>query len=484
MESDNRKIVTRFAPSPTGFMHVGNVRTALYAWLFARKNKGTFILRIEDTDKVREVEGSAEHIIESLKWLGLDWDEGVDIGGPSAPYKQSMRIETYVKYATILLEKGFAYPDPYSEEELEAFRKTADEEKRPFLFREHRPETFESWDGKRPLRFKVPTVKRYEWHDVVYGDLSAGPEALDDFVLIKGDGYPTYNFAHIIDDVLMGVTHVMRGQEFISSTPKFLSLYDALDIPWPTFATLPPIMAEDGKKKLGKRDGAKDMLAYRDEGYLPEAMMNFLAYLGWNPGDEREIMAPSELITSFSLERIGHSGAKLNDEKLDWVNKEHMKLLTPLEFESNARMFVPEDFKERMNSTRISTQIFEVLRERIAKFGDIKNVFESGEFDFFFNTPQYDPAILIPKKSTSDITKGHLDTLAKMLEILSEEKWTAEGIKNALWGYATENGKGEVLAPMRIALSGRLSSPDPFSIATAVGKQITLLRLIHAKDSL
>ena len=203
---------TRFAPSPTGFMHVGGVRTALYAWLFARKHGGQFILRIEDTDKEREVEGSVGHIMQSLKWLGIEWDESIDIGGPYEPYIQSDRLDSYKRYAEQLIAAGFAYPDPYTEEEVEAFRAKAIEEKRAFLFRDHRPETIGEWDGTKPLRFKVPFLKRYEWHDLVLGDLSAGVEALDDFILIKSDGYPTYNFAHIVDDIEMKITHVMRAQ--------------------------------------------------------------------------------------------------------------------------------------------------------------------------------------------------------------------------------------------------------------------------------
>lgn len=217
-------VVTRFAPSPTGFMHVGSLRTALYAWLYARKHNGRFILRIEDTDKEREVAGSIPHIIESLKWLGINWDEGVDIGGPHAPYLQSERLALYRTYAERLIATGHAYPDPYTEEELETLREKAVAEKRPFLFRDHRPSTSEPWDGKKPLRFRAPRIARYEWDDIVRGHLSAGEEAIDDFILIKSDGYPTYNLAHIIDDIEMGVTHVMRGEEFISSTPKFLSL--------------------------------------------------------------------------------------------------------------------------------------------------------------------------------------------------------------------------------------------------------------------
>jgi glutamyl/glutaminyl-tRNA synthetase len=225
---------------------------------------------------------------------------------------QSQRLDSYRKYAQVLIDKGYAYPDPYSEEEVAAFRAKLKVKRRLFLYRDHRPEIHGSlgWD-KAHLRFKVPNIKSYTWTDAVRGELTAGPEALDDFILIKSDGYPTYNFAHIIDDLEMGVTHIMRADEFIASTPKFLSLYEALDIVPPVFVTLPPILAPEGNKKLGKRDGAKDILEYRNEGYLPQAMVNFLAFLGWNPGGEKEIMTPSEIIEEFSIERIHKGGAML-----------------------------------------------------------------------------------------------------------------------------------------------------------------------------
>ncbi|MBA3733301.1 glutamate--tRNA ligase, partial [Patescibacteria group bacterium] len=215
MDDSNKKVVTRFAPSPTGFIHVGNLRTGLYAWLLARKYNGTFILRIEDTDKKREVLGSIEHIKKAMLWIGMNWDEGPDVGGPHAPYLQSERLELYKSYAQTLINSGFAYADSSSAEEIDTWKKNAESEKKPFLFREHRPENPPMWDGTLPLRFKVKELKRYSWTDAVRGELSAGEEALDDFILIKSDGFPTYNFAHIVDDIEMGVTHVMRGQEFI-----------------------------------------------------------------------------------------------------------------------------------------------------------------------------------------------------------------------------------------------------------------------------
>ncbi|MCA9339095.1 glutamate--tRNA ligase, partial [Candidatus Saccharibacteria bacterium] len=274
---------TRFAPSPTGLLHVGAARTALFAWLIARQNNGKFILRIEDTDKAREVEGSIAHIQESLHWLGISWDEGPKNGGKFAPYQQSQRLEIYRQWAQKLIDAGRAYADPYSPEELQSFREEAKANKKPFLYRNHRPENPPTWDGSQPLRFKSEP-KSYTWNDAVMGELSSGKEVIDDFILIKSDNYPTYNFCHIVDDALMQITHVIRSQEFISSVPKFLNLYEALEIQPPIMATLPFVMGASGNKKLSKRDGAKDLLDYKREGYLPEALMNFLATLGWNDG--------------------------------------------------------------------------------------------------------------------------------------------------------------------------------------------------------
>jgi glutamyl-tRNA synthetase len=470
---EEKKIITRFAPSPTGFMHVGGVRTALYAYLWAKKNKGVFILRIEDTDKEREVEGSIEHIIKSLKWLGIDWDEGPDIGGKNAPYLQSQRLDSYKKYADILIKKGLAYPDPYTEEEVEIFRKEAEANKKPFLYREHRPKEFYIWDGTKPLRFKTSEVKSYQWHDLVYGDLSAGPEALDDFILIKSDGYPTYNFAHIVDDIEMGVTHVMRGQEFISSTPKFLALYEALDIKPPLFATLPPIMGPDGKKKLSKRDGAKDILEYKEEGYLPEAMINFLALLGWNPGDDREIFTKEELINVFDISRIGHSGAKWNDEKLDWVNKEHIKKLSTEDLKNNIFKYLPDNLKIE--------KLIPIISERIHKWKDINEMLDKKELSFFSQQPEFSKEKLIYKNTEPEKISQNLTEAIKKLEGINPDYFTVENIKNALMQIADNlENRGELLHPVRYALSGLDKSPDPFLIASILGKNETLSRLQKA----
>ncbi|MFA7315487.1 MAG: glutamate--tRNA ligase [Candidatus Paceibacterota bacterium] len=484
MTHSNKKIITRFAPSPTGFMHVGNVRTALYSYLMARKHGGTFILRIEDTDKEREVEGSITHIIESLQWLGITWDEGPGVGGSHEPYIQSERLDIYKKYAQKLIQKGCAYPDPYTEEEVEKMRQKAEEEKRPFLFREHRPTQEDVWDGTRPLRFKVNTIKRYEWHDLVYGDLSAGEEALDDFVLIKSDGYPTYNFAHIVDDIEMGVTHVMRGQEFIASTPKFLSVYDALEALPPLFATLPHIMASDGKKKLGKRDGAKDILEYRNEGYLPETMFNFLAFLGWNPGDDREILSKDELIRDFDITRVGKSGAQFNDEKLNWMNREYLKKIPYEEQEEYIASFLQDTTKNMPTyGPTILHALVPIIMERIYTGQDIRMMEQSGDLEYFFKAPTTTKDSLFFKSSKIP-TEGKYATLASYLEEvivllgkLSQDNFTKDTVKEAVWPYAEQIGRGDILWPVRYALSGKEKSPDPFILAEVLGQKETISRI-------
>ena len=471
------KVVTRFAPSPTGFMHVGNVRAALYEWLWARKNKGVFILRIEDTDQKREVEGSIEHILECLKWLELDWDYGPEKDGPNTPYVQSERLEIYKKYANILIQKGYAYPDPYTVEELESFRKKAEEEKRPFLYREHRPENFGVWDGSKALRFKTPEIKTYHWHDAVFGDLSAGPEMLDDFVLIKSDGYPTYNFAHIVDDIEMNINVVMRGQEYISSTPKYLSVYEALGVQPPLYACLPHIMATGGNKKLGKRDGAKDVLDYKKDGYLADAIINFLAFLGWNPGGEKEIYTRKELIEAFDLSRIQVSGAQMNLEKLDWMNKEHIKLLSPEEIQKNILAWLPENMRQNV----LAPKLVPVILERISKWGDVKDMAERGELDLFFKAPDYPKEKLIFKDTSPEKISENIKAAIKALENIDENNFTAENVKNTLMQIATIlPSKGELLHPVRFALSGQDKSPDPFTIASILGKNETLSRLQKA----
>ncbi len=480
----DQKVVTRFAPSPTGFLHVGSARTALYSYLFAQKNNGKFILRIEDTDKAREVDGAIKHIEDSLGWLGIEYDFGPDKPGETGPYLQSDRLDIYKKYAQKLIDRGLAYPDPYTTEEITEFREQAKAENRPFLFRQHQPETFTDWDGTRPLRFKTPEIKRYEWNDAVRGALSAGEEMLDDFILIKADGYPTYNFAHIVDDTEMGVTHVMRGEEFISSTPKFLSLYDALEIPYPIFATLPPIMAPDGKKKLSKRDGSKDLLEYKNDGYLPEAMRNFLAMIGWNPGGNEEIFPGETLTEKFSIEKIQRSGGAFNEDKLRWMNQEYLRKLghedvveyvsEPLDKICSA---LPQYSKERVSA--IAQEVLSRVHNKV----EIEEAAAAGEYDWAFSIPEYE-VDLLKWKNDSSITDS-LPRLQKAMEILETSSFeTRADFQPDLMSYAEEVGKGELLWPLRVALSGRKQSPDPFTLALTLGKDETISRIKTACDKI
>lgn len=473
-------VVTRFAPSPTGFMHVGGVRTALYAWLFARKHGGRFILRIEDTDKVREVDGSIPHIIESLKWLGIAWDEGVDRGGPHAPYLQSERLDLYRTFAQKLVALGHAYPDPFTEAELEALREKATLEKRPFLFRDHRPKTIAPWDGASPLRFRAPRIARYEWDDLARGHLSAGEEAIDDFILIKSDGYPTYNLAHIVDDILMGVTHVMRGEEFISSTPKFLSLYEALGVPPPAFVTMPVILGPDGKKKLSKRDGAKDVLDYRDEGYLPETMMNFLALLGWNPGTEQEFFSKDELIQTFDLSCIQVSGARFDETKLRSINQHWMRQLSVDDFIKHLNVL--DVVRPTLDTEKLKKAV-PLLKERAHTFNEAREML-TGELACLFIDPTLEQGSLVAKEpiERSLMTASALKSLSEAIQALPESV-SAEKVKEALMPLADveeekgKGGRGAVLWPLRYALSGQERSPDPFTLISILGPREAISRI-------
>ena len=478
--SQGASVVTRFAPSPTGFMHIGGMRTALFAYLWAKKNDGIFILRIEDTDQERKVEGSIEHIQETLRWLDLTWDYGPDKPGSFGSVIQSERLSTYRDAAQTLVDRGLAYPDPYTSEQREAFRKEAQDAKRAFLFRNHRPTSFNSWDGKSPLRFKVPTIKRYQWHDEVRGDLEAGEEALDDFILMKSDGYPTYNFAHIIDDQAMGVNCVMRADEFISSTPRFLSLYDALEISYPQFVTLPPILRDDKTKKLGKRDGAKDILDYRTDGYLPDAMTNFLAFVGWNPGTEQELFSREELIAAFDIHQIQTHGGIINEDKLRWYNREYIKKMTVAE----CRAYIGTTLNEGLLSRDISAKahvaesLIPLIQKSLELSGDLKKNVSEGEYDYFFSPPTLETTRIPEKKSNALEALRHLTYAHDALKDLAP--WTSESLKEALWPYAEEHGRGAVLWPLRFSLTGRDTSSDPFTVASIIGNKETMYRIDHA----
>lgn len=468
---------SRFAPSPTGFMHVGGVRTALFAWLLARQagSDGSFILRIEDTDKVREVEGSIQQIENSLRWLGIEWDEGIDKGGPNGPYLQSDRLAIYKEWAHKLIESGRAYADPYTAEEVDAFREVAKAAKKPFLYRDHRPENPPEWDGSQPLRFKSDP-KPYKWTDAVVGDLSTGPDAIDDFIIMKSDGYPTYNFAHIVDDALMGVTHVLRSQEFISSTPKFLNLYEALGVERPVLATLPYVMAIDGKKKLGKRDGAKDILEYASDGYLPEAMVNFLATLGWNDGTEQEVFSVQELIEKFSLDRVQKSPARFDEQRLLWLNGQHIRLLSLDELYTRSLDFWSEKAKEAGEERQ--KQVLALVQDRLKTLSDIPTL-----TSYFFEEPTVELSMIENNKQLSALGKEKVIELLQIsLDALTNSEYTPEALQETLNELLATTGQkpGILFSLIRVVVSWAPFSPALNDTLAVLGKDTVISRIEKA----
>ncbi len=473
-----RKVVTRFAPSPTGFLHVGGVRTALFAWLLARQADGTFILRIEDTDKNREVEGSIDHIIECLRTIGIDYDLGPGIDSPIGPFKQSERLENYHAWALKLVKEGRAYADPYSPEELNHLREQAQATKQPFLYRNHRPENPPVWDGKLPLRFKSDP-KVYEWHDEVMGDLKTGPEVIDDFILIKSDGYPTYNFAHIVDDAEMGVTHVIRGQEFLSSMPNYLNLYEALSLDRPLFATMPHIMNEQGNKKLGKRDGAKDILDYIRDGYLPETMMSFIATLGWNDGTEQEIFTRDELIEKFSLNRVQRSGARFDEKRLLWMNGQFIRELSLDELYTRVQSFWPES--AGTTDEEYKKQVLSLAQDRLKTLRDLPQL-----TDYFFRTPEADWSLIDDNKQLKKLERTEITSLLQQAhDALENTEWNAEGIQNNLNQLLETTGQkpGILFSLIRIATTWAPFSPQLNDTLALLGRETTLQRLKSAASS-
>jgi glutamyl-tRNA synthetase len=453
-------------------MHVGGVRTALFAWLVARQTGGQFILRIEDTDQAREVEGSAAHIQKSLRWLGIEWDEGPDKGGPYAPYMQSKRLDIYKEWAQKLVEQGRAYADPYSPEELQALRDKAKAEKRPFLFRDHRPEHPPAWDGTQPLRFKSE-AREYDWHDEVMGDLHTGPEVVDDFILMKSDGFPTYNFCHIIDDHLMSITHVIRSQEFIASVPKFLNLYDALGIEWPIFATLPYVMAPDGKKKLGKRDGAKDILEYAKEGYLPETMLNFLATLGWNDGTEQEIFSVSELIEKFRLDRVQRGGACFDEQRLLWMNGTHIRALTLDELYARCKDFWPASAGDYDDAYK--KNVLGLVQERLKFFAELPML-----TNFFFEDLPVNMELIDGNKQLKKFEHSALkELLEQSRTAIEQSNFSVDDLSTKLNNLLEQTGQkpGVLFSLIRIATTQAPASPALAESMAVLGRECVLRRI-------
>jgi nondiscriminating glutamyl-tRNA synthetase len=490
-------IKTRFAPSPTGFLHVGGLRTALYAYLYAKKHNGSFILRVEDTDRARLVEGSVEAMVRSLAWGGIDIDEGVkfdDAGnitqvGENGPYIQSERLDIYKKHMDELLEKGHAYHCFCTRERLDDLRKMQETNKMPTGYDGHCREMSKEdvqakidAGEKYVIRLKMPKEGVTSFEDLVRGKVEFKNELIDDQVLMKSDGFPTYHFAVVVDDHLMEITHVIRGEEWISSTPKHIMLYEMFGWDKPQFAHL-SLLVNEKKAKLSKRHGDVAVEDFKEKGYLPEALINFISFLGWNPGDEREIFSLAELEKEFDFDKVAKSAAVFNREKLAWYNQQYIKGLSNEQLASLALPYLKNagivgediDMKWLESVVALEKERMEVFTELPESLGYI-----------FADSLDYEPELLVWKKSTRGGSKEKLELLHAFLSNISEDDWTEAYLEENLIAWIKENeyGVGDVLWPMRTALSGRKNSPGPFEIAGVLGKDVVLERVLRGSEGL
>ncbi len=468
------KVRIRFAPSPTGFLHIGGLRTALYNYLFARKNKGDFILRIEDTDQTRSVPGGIEAIVEALKKVGLKYDEG--------PYIQSQRLDIYKEYAEKLIKNGRAYYCFCSPERLEEVRQRQITENKPTMYDGNcrklgANQVDELLKNKTPyvIRLKVPEEGITAVEDIIRGRVEFENKLIDDQVLLKSDGFPTYHLANVVDDYLMKITHVIRGEEWLPSTPKHILLYQAFGWQPPKFAHLPLLLNPD-KSKLSKRQGDVAVEDYIKKGYLPEALLNFVALMGYNPSAEREIYSLKELVKGFDLKKINKTGAVFNVEKLDWLNGVYIRKKTSDELVDLCLPYFKEAgaLKNELDKKWLK-KIMALEQERLKRLDEIIYL-----TDFFFKeTLDYEPELLVWKKSTKEAAKNILNKLAVFLESISEKDFIRDKLESRIRDFIRENkfAVGDVLWPARVALSGRQASPGPFEIADILGKKRSIERI-------
>jgi len=436
-----KKIITRFPPSPTGELHIGNVRTMLFNYLFTRQNNGETFLRFEDTDRERSDITHEKAAIDTLAILGITYDHG--------PFRQSERTALYREKLEQLIAEGKAYEGEESQD----------------------------GSGNKVIRFKNPnTIVIFD--DVIRGEISIDSEQFEDFVIARSIDNPIYHFAVVVDDIDMGITHVIRGEDHMTSTPRQILLMEALGATPPAYAHLPLIVGDD-KKKLGKRHGAVTVSSFIAQGYLPSAIVNYLAFLGWNPGGEREIYMIDELVELFNLEKVGKNPATFNYVKLADINKQHMLLLDPRDYFTKVVEFLPEDIKKVwVENDKLAQRIsMLIVRERIEAFGQVADMVKDGEFDCLFVRPTPD---LILMKFKEDATEHMLDIMKQTREklfIADENQWDVASLKKVLWDWSGEIGRGSVLHPLRTLLSGKKQSPDPFTLAEVLGKEETLARL-------
>ena len=457
----------RIAPSPTGKLHIGTARSALFNYLFAHKLHGTFILRIEDTDRERSTLAYEESIKSGLQWLGLLWDEGPDAGGAYGPYRQSERTALYEKYLQELLDSGKAFICHHSSAEIQQEYEKKKEQKLPLV---HRCDQLTGTDEKGVIRFRA-TEETITFTDLIRGNISVKASTLGDFSIAKSIHEPLYNFTVVVDDHKMRISHVIRGEDHISNTPKQVALYNAFGWTMPAFAHMPLILAPD-RSKMSKRYGAVDIQEYRKMGYLPEALINFLALLGWNPGTEQEIFSLDELSEQFSLDHVQKGGAVFNQQKLDWLNGQYIKRLTSEELARRAEPYLRDVLEGKKFDAALFQRVMPLAQQRMKTLRDIV------EFAFFFSVAPYDSALLSWKDASLEETRKYLEEVRTCIVGLDEAAWDEQRLEVAIMAHANAlDNRGKMLWPLRVALSGLPQSPGPFSIAALLGKEQTLERL-------
>jgi glutamyl-tRNA synthetase len=484
-------IRVRFAPSPTGFLHIGSLRTVLYNYLIAKKYGGTLILRVEDTDRKREVEGAAEGLVKILDWAGLHFDEGPTQGGQFGPYIQSERLDIYKKYSEELLKAGSAYRCFCTPERLEKMRTQQAEKKLPPRYDRTCRELSEAEVEKKiaagepyVLRQKLPLEGEIKMTDEIRGEISFEVKNLDDHVLIKQDGWPTYQFASVVDDHLMEISHVVRGDEWLSSFPKNILLYQAFGWTPPKFIHIPLVMNKEGGK-LSKRQGDVAVEDFRAKGYLPEALVNFCVLLGWHPKGDVETMTLAEIVSAFEIKDIGISPAIFDIEKLDYFNGYWIRQKPLSELVGLLKPYLRDclkDADERMKSETFLTGVAMLAQERLKKLSEICEL-----SDFLFErTLNYAPEMLPWKKSTVEATRENLQKIAELLEKVPADEWTKHTTKESVMNYLErlELKKGDYLWPLRVALTGREQSPGPFEVAEVLGREESLKRINAAVEKL
>ncbi len=476
---------TRYAGSPTGYQHIGGSWTAFFNWLFARRHDGGFIIRVEDTDRTRSTQEYERAILDDLRWLGLDWDEGPDVGGPFRPYRQTERFDLYAEYARELRQRGAAYECYCTPEELEVERRRARETRAPYRYsgrcRELSAAQRQQFivEGRRPsIRVRVRDFGRtIVVEDLVRGGVAFAPEHLDDYIIVRSDGSPLYNFANAVDDHLMEITHVIRGAEHLSNTPKQLVMYEALGWSPPRFAHLPVILGTD-RKKLSKRSGDTAVRDYRRQGYLPEALLNFFALMGWYPEEDREVYTLQELVAKFRIEDLRKASPIFDLAKLTWLNGVYMRQVLETDPGRVVDICLVVLVEHGLLSAPISTEKRSYVEQVVRVLGDRLKVGEDilASGDFFFRDVTYDPAA-VQKYLRQPQVPGLLGTLADRLE--RDGAWSREAAEGAVRGLAEERGihSREIIHPVRVALTGRTTGPGLFELMELLGRQRVVDRL-------